>query len=704
VSAAGLLVASIVPSAEAESSRASATAAPRLLYASDWSGSYQIYAVNPSRRRAPGQLTFGRAPACRPTNPCGFIDPVPSPDGRFVAFWDHVLQASFARSLFIARADGTRRRRLAVVIGYPWEAVWAPDSGRLAYVARDGIHTVGIDGSNDRLLRASVPGDSSPSWSSDGRSIAFARRARGSSVPDLVVIRSGRQSVVASQVPGLEFTWATRANAIAYSSYEGIFLATVDSRSRPRRLSANFAPELAWSSDGKSLAFEHNGVVVIDVASGRLRVVSRESSTANLAWSPFGRRLAFASQGGVVIADVAARSSRLLTADRARWNPGLHWSPDGRLLAYVASRTEHPYYEWGDLRVVTAEGDERDVVAARSPYGGSISSFAWTVPASDVRYRRAEQRTVANVSADGVVAPWSIERLAADGERVAYVACGHVFEWAPASGRVRQAEPQASLSPHCNSREYYSGRGVYTLGVADDRVAFGVIGGGNRTFWWLGGTKASSPNAAFTIGEGAATTGTPRQDFVADLVGEGPVLVYSSVDQVYRRDPCCAVVTTNQELVRATATGCPCTVIASEPGPFVPHDVDRGRVVATGDNAVVVLEADGRRLLNVFVRARGAQLSASDLVVAVGDELRHYDVASGELRRTSVVPARASLQDVSRGLALYVLDGQVHLWRLADGASATVAPGLHARFLDQGLVVADGRRLRLLPFDGLPLG
>lgn len=55
------------------------------------------------------------------------------------------------------------------------------------------------------------------------------------------------------------------------------------------------------------------------------------------------------------------------------------------------------------------------------------------------------------------------------------------------------------------------------------------------------------------------------------------------------------------------------------------------------------------------------------------------------------------------GLVACVLDASVHLLRLADGADTTVAQGSSARFVDSGLVVADGRRLRLLAFERLPL-
>jgi hypothetical protein len=61
------------------------------------------------------------------------------------------------------------------------------------------------------------------------------------------------------------------------------------------------------------------------------------------------------------------------------------------------------------------------------------------------------------------------------------------------------------------------------------------------------------------------------------------------------------------------------------------------------------------------------------------------------------------LEDASRGLVAYTLDGNVHVLRLADGADRVVAHGSTARFLTAGLVYADGSRLHLVSYAKLPL-
>src|SRR5262245_1831820 len=113
--AAGLLAIGVLGLAPAgtagQGGRAAARpGAPRLLYSSDWSGTSEIYAVDPSGRSPTAQLTFGRPPSC--SGPvflvaCGFTDPVPSPDGHWLLYQDVTDRGRVAGWLWIARADGS---------------------------------------------------------------------------------------------------------------------------------------------------------------------------------------------------------------------------------------------------------------------------------------------------------------------------------------------------------------------------------------------------------------------------------------------------------------------------------------------------------------------------------------------------------------------------------------------------------------------
>jgi Tol biopolymer transport system component len=137
----------------------------RLVYSSDWSGSGQIYALDPSRGGAPAQLTFGLPVGCEPlVRFCGYGNATPSPDGRWIAYTEASYGCGRRVSLFVAKADGSGRRTLYTGGACSVPYVWSPDSTRLAYVVHETIAVVRLDGSIIRRISGR-----DPEWSADGR-------------------------------------------------------------------------------------------------------------------------------------------------------------------------------------------------------------------------------------------------------------------------------------------------------------------------------------------------------------------------------------------------------------------------------------------------------------------------------------------------------------------------------------------------------
>src|SRR5205807_8398617 len=97
------------------------------------------------------------------------IDPELSPNGRRLAFGD------IQERLWIAKADGTGRRRLASVPGE--EPRWSPDGSRIAFLDADAGEVRVLDVASGRVR--TVPGEnvvqSALAWSPDGRWLAEAR-------------------------------------------------------------------------------------------------------------------------------------------------------------------------------------------------------------------------------------------------------------------------------------------------------------------------------------------------------------------------------------------------------------------------------------------------------------------------------------------------------------------------------------------------
>jgi hypothetical protein len=578
---------------------AHAAAPTRILYASDWSGPTQIFAADPATGKTVGQLTFGRpASTCGLAIACGFTDPLPSPNGKKIAYLETPLKAFDSPwILWIADADGRKARRVAQTstpLGPNYAkrftyAMWSPNSKELAYRSGPrGVSFVRLDGrpAGGHWFQAWPEGD--------------------------VVLSPDRH-------------WVARV--------------------------------------------EENRLVVTNRRSGSMRVLLNKHVFS------------------------------------------LAWSPDSRAIAYVEGRMSDTTAASGDVGVVTLAGRERIVISGH----GQVESVAWTRKPSTARYRPPEDH-------GGVFAGGPVAHLAADGHTVAFATCLDVHTWSPPRGNVEEIAARPTwLGSSCLAPDQRDE--IYDLAVAGDRVAWGLKTSGLVFHWWL---YQASGGSQFELATGSNALGSNWYG-AGGLTGSGGSLIYSS----WTTNPSTSdgFPVTSMTLFRTTAQGCPCTAIgyAAERQafhgtgvtPLAALDTDGAHIAALRYDNLVLLDTSGADVATLGVRAAGAQLLGDEVVVLVPNELRVYST-SGALRRSWTIPTTSvgrdcryysephcpwqvelTLQDAARGLAAYVFDGEVHVLRLADGRDALVGHGTEARFMDDGLVYADGARVRLVPWASL---
>ena len=193
----------------------------------------------------------------------GFGSLALAPDGRKIAF--------VARGeVFAASArDGGDAERVTTTPELETQLVWAPDSRRLAYISsRDGAAThlflYDFPTRTETRLTNTAANDVAPTWSPDGKTIAFMRGAKELRVIDV----------------------ATKQERL---------LATGELDRPP------FLPDrgIAWSPDGKWLAYLSNGPggfqnpYVVPLNGGAAQPVGFLANTFgnNIAWSPDGTYL-----------------------------------------------------------------------------------------------------------------------------------------------------------------------------------------------------------------------------------------------------------------------------------------------------------------------------------------------------------------------------------------------------------------------------
>ncbi len=199
------------------------------------------------------------------------------------------------------------------------QPTWSPDGKRIAFNRFGQIFVIDANGRNERRLTKREPGlhwpGSFPAWSRDGKRIAF----------------SGTRDLFTVSVADAKLTPLTRSR----HSWLG-----------------NFTP--AYSPDGKTIAFTrstdafNSDIFLIDADGSNLRRLTRSQGTHDElgeemtpAWSPDGRTLVFASNrdGNLELyaIDRSGRNERRITSTPRLDEENPRFSRDGKRILYVGS-------------------------------------------------------------------------------------------------------------------------------------------------------------------------------------------------------------------------------------------------------------------------------------------------------------------------------------------------------------------------------
>jgi TolB protein len=231
-----------------------------------------------------------------------------SPDGKRVLFVS--TRDDPEGEIYVMNVDGTGVTRLTFAAGYDETPVWSKDGKEIAFSStrdaanptseygryeNDEIYTMNADGSGVTRLTYNAQTDLSPTWSSDGKRIAFAsdRDATG-----------GGTSIYSMNADG---TGVTR---LTYSpGYDG-------------------GP--AWSPGGKQIAFtRQNHVFVMNADGTQLTQLTWSGINADPAWLDGAKRIAFVSYRDANN-DIYAMNADGTAVTRLTTHPALDAWPSGQ--------------------------------------------------------------------------------------------------------------------------------------------------------------------------------------------------------------------------------------------------------------------------------------------------------------------------------------------------------------------------------------
>jgi Tol biopolymer transport system component len=242
--------------------------------------------------------------------------------------------------------------------------LWSSSNGVIAFRSdRDGepdvftIDTTG--GSQDKLTATPGFADLQPSWSPDGRLVAFVRRT-DTGRPDLYTMTAeggGRTRLTRTNVAERDPAWSPDGTRIAFAARTSplgpfrIFVMNADGTGRTQLTTqpaglADRSP--VWSPDGSRIAYvtDRDGafpeIYTMDAAGGGVnRLTANVYVDGNPSWSPDGTRILVErccadGTSEIYSVDVATHADTNLSNSPTRMDFDPVWSPDGTRIAYVA--------------------------------------------------------------------------------------------------------------------------------------------------------------------------------------------------------------------------------------------------------------------------------------------------------------------------------------------------------------------------------
>jgi Tol biopolymer transport system component len=199
------------------------------------------------------------------------VAPAFAPGGHRLAFF-----AAGRPPRLVVAAVAARRLIRVSLRPDPSRPSWSPDGRLLAFETRDGVFTVRATGGRPSRLRGTTRRDRQPAWSPDGRSVAFTRRSRRRPSVYVVDLRSARVRRLRGNAESP--SWSPDGGRIAFTSRASgpnvdVWAMRRDG-SRPRRLTRHPGLDLApeWSPDGRRIAFVSDRGIHLTPSLARFRV------------------------------------------------------------------------------------------------------------------------------------------------------------------------------------------------------------------------------------------------------------------------------------------------------------------------------------------------------------------------------------------------------------------------------------------------
>ena len=263
-----------------------------MVFVSSRDGDYALFGVDAGDKHE-WRLTKEKGD---PSTPAGLffqLQPAWSPTEGSIAF---ASKRSGHFHVYVMPAAGGEARQVTSGPNDDTRPTWSPDGKRIAFARGGELYSVAAGGGEPRRITRALGGDAGdPAWSPDGKQIAYDYRRPGFSTREIWVL----------DVDG------SRARQVTHLEHE------------------SGLP--SWSPDGKRIAFQSNlrgghfEIYTVGLDGRGLSIkTATGTDTIDPAWSPGGDRIAFSRDGSVQAVDRAGNSEQLTSGQNdssPTWRP-----------------------------------------------------------------------------------------------------------------------------------------------------------------------------------------------------------------------------------------------------------------------------------------------------------------------------------------------------------------------------------------------
>ncbi len=257
----------------------------KIVFSSLRDGTQQIYVMNVDGSGVAFVTTAGDARGS---------EPEVSPDGECIVFIRN-------GDIWLMEADGSGQVNLTQSATFEAQPTWSPDGRRIAFVSNDAgnsdLYLMNADGTSWAQLTADPARDSGPTWSPTGSSIAFHTDRDGNNEIYLIdTDGSNLQRLTDDPASDVGASWSHDGTRIAFNSNRNggtrIFVMDPDGSSvteLPTLFSLATMP--AWSPNDTRIAFS-GGPVNLDIwavnldGSGLVGLTNDAATDLSPSWSP----------------------------------------------------------------------------------------------------------------------------------------------------------------------------------------------------------------------------------------------------------------------------------------------------------------------------------------------------------------------------------------------------------------------------------